>query len=184
MYDVFKNPFFLILIDSIIQYNEYITNTPYGYRVKLSLLDKMDVYCLFRIMYNESASMWMSLGLRPGINLKTSNKFLSFVNRLPNDLINHVASFIPPVNYLTHIVSLGHFNDPSLSLKYIDWGGDMFLPYGWDSSSYMLEYTLNSSFTQRPFRNTRVRRRFSPYPEPPSGEAINVSRIRALTEDV
>jgi hypothetical protein len=97
MFDIYKDEFFLMLIERFIKNNKYITDIPDIYD-QMRLLYKTDVYLIFMIMYEESSQLWMSIGMRHDINVKSEDKVLSYVNNLPYELISHIISYIPGVN--------------------------------------------------------------------------------------
>jgi hypothetical protein len=135
MYALFKDTFLLMMLDAFIQCNEYITNIPDDYYDQMGLLYKTDVYLIFEIMYEESSYMWMSLGFRPSINSKTAKKVLGYVNLLPDDVISHIAAYIPEVNY-TLAKKCNNCNKYHREIKqysYVQFGPGLYNAQGVDS---------------------------------------------------
>jgi len=95
------------------------------------------VYIIFRHLYNESSSVWMSLGLRPDLSQHNmgDSRILSGINNLPNELISIIVTYIPTANHLKrkrfsrrfvgdgrNKFSWGFFDCP-------EYTGEIFIPY-------------------------------------------------------
>jgi hypothetical protein len=62
----------------------------------LRSLKKEIVYRIFRINYNQSAYIWLSLGLKPKLNRKIvrENRLYTNIDRLPLDITEYITQFI------------------------------------------------------------------------------------------
>lgn len=78
-----------------------------GYKFRDSLIENMRIfhpslsYKIMRVFYENSSQMWLSLGLRPDLNfhITKNEQPLKVVARLPPELVNHIADFIPRENF-------------------------------------------------------------------------------------
>ena len=215
MYEIFKNSYFRELINMFVnnivikQNIKCNRSTSEDYFQILNLLDKMDISLILLLTYDESSQLWMSLGLRPDINTKSAKKVLTYTNFLPDELIRHIASYVPEVNY-TFAKKCNNCDRYHREIKkyvYIRSNLWQYIAQGFDSQMVCCAFPVKNNidairqicesdfdgeamntFNRDYFRARAIggdirgviRRRLL-YPEPPNNESVNVSRIREFT---
>jgi hypothetical protein len=78
---------------------------------KMNIVDKFmsmnldDVYAIYRCCYQSLSYVWLTLGLRPNLNIGVNkgmenyDRIMKNMNKMPDDVINLISSFIPDSNY-------------------------------------------------------------------------------------
>jgi hypothetical protein len=69
--------------------------------MELIQYSKRQVYSMFRLYYNETASIWLSWGFCPNLNVKGNREEyqLQILAKLPSEIVNHIVDFIPRENF-------------------------------------------------------------------------------------
>jgi hypothetical protein len=78
---------------------------------KMNIVDKFmsmnldDVYAIYRCCYQSLSYVWLTMGLRPNLNIGVNkgmenyDRIMKNMNKMPDDVINLISSFIPDSNY-------------------------------------------------------------------------------------
>jgi hypothetical protein len=70
--------------------------------IKIMNIVKHYVYTYFRAHYDETSYVWLSLGLRPDINLH--DRLMFNIGNLPDEIIHKISTYMAP-NKLVGIIA-------------------------------------------------------------------------------
>lgn len=98
MQSLYNNDMFRHLIDSVAL--SYEISMEMDFIDKIRLFDVEDVYVIFSNLYFDTMNVWISLGFRPDLNknIRQDEKFLGGIGKLPDEIIDLIATFIPKNN--------------------------------------------------------------------------------------